>query len=295
MCSTRHSHRPGTRVRLLVVFWGSILAAGVPRASAEATPELASAPRQATASDPEVQTLIRAYVNAEAVNARQTALADLRALDQQRRPHLLQQVVLHVTQNDGPRTTLGAGALLAELAIADMEAVRALTPLLDDADAQVRKQAGNILGGYEDASAERPPDYSIYREILADAVRADRPLPAGLVEHMYDRAPGVALRSVMRAVQIRDPQRLQALLWGEHVVAEVLWRQAFGFLEPTQSTPEAQEQLARLAGDEAWWVRLYVAEIMAQHAGLRDKAVLETLRQDENRLVRQVVDAIAAS
>ena len=82
-------------------------------------------------------------------------------------------------------------------------------------------------------------------------------------------------------------KEIKPILWTEHVVSDMLWRQQYGFLPPDASDPAALGELAALARHDAWWVRLYVAEIMRRHAALRQADLVDRLARDADAQVRQ--------
>ena len=162
-------------------------------------------------------------------------------------------------------------------------------PLLDSSDAGLADYAGNALGQFEGRAAGRRPDFSLYREIVADASRHGEQPPAGLVRHMYAVHPGEALLTLMRAYQLREPERIQSIVWAEHTVSETLWKQSNGFLDRDDVEPAAIGELARLAGDKQWWARLYVAVVMRKHESLRVDSLIGVLAEDEDALVREAI------
>lgn len=108
-----------------------------------------------------------------------------------------------------------------------------------------------------------------------------------LVRYMYETDPGMALLAVMRAHQVREPAQIKRILWAEHLVSEVLWKQKFGFLKPSEVDAAAVEQLTSLSTHEAWWARLYVAEVMRQQPAFRGAELLTVLAGDSNEAVRE--------
>jgi hypothetical protein len=211
---------------------------------------------------------------------RANAFERLQKMADQQPAHLVRQFVWYQSRARGERASHIAGAVIAELNLPKATVVAATLPLLESNDPLLVEQAGNVLGGYENRSAGRPPDFSTYRERIARARRNAAALPRGLVAYMYRSHPGAGLLTMMRAMGVREPSALKEILWGEHQVAEVLWKWRYGFLERGQVDPAAQTELKRLSRHTAWWVRLYVVAIMEQHAALRDAAVLERLRND---------------
>lgn len=164
--------------------------------------------------------------------------------------------------------------------------IAALVRLLDD-DVSLQRYAQDALRGYEDRSALRPPDYSIYHTILEDDFRASGMPQPSLVKFMYEGDPGVALLTIMRASQMRDPAEMKPILWAEHVVADLRWRRQFGFVEAKAVDSAVVRELDKLSQHTAWWARLYVAEMIRQHPELGTKTIRERLAADSHELVRK--------
>jgi hypothetical protein len=80
------------------------------------------------------------------------------------------------------------------------------------------------------------------------------------------------------------------IVWAEHVVADVLWKQENGFFKRDEITPDAVEQLDQLARSDHWWVRLYVAEILRGQPEFRTGAMVARLAQDVHPSVRKTIE-----
>jgi hypothetical protein len=236
-------------------------------------------------ADPATQNDLGDFTNAEEITVRRAAWQRVRASADTNPTAVIQQIALFAHQPDDPRAPLAAGSMIRELAFSNAQMCRALIPLLDSDEPDLRAHAGNLLAAYEDASADRPPNFAVYRDIIATAVRENQPVSAGLVRHMYATDPGQALCTMVRASGIREPDRLRPILWAEHAVADTLWQQRHGFIERTEVLPPAAQALGNLANHEQWWARLYVAAIVQQYPSLRQADTQERLREDAHPLV----------
>lgn len=201
---------------------------------------------------------------------------------------LIPQLVYFSAHASNTRDGMAAGGLLTGLQFSEREIIQALIPLLGVDDARFQKSARGILGALEGRTDERTPDFSIYRDFVEDALRANQQPPEAFIRYLYEADPGQALLLMMRASGVRDPQRLKAILWAEHTVADTLWRQRFGFLQRHEALPAALQEIEKLAGDRDWWARLYAAAVIRQHSALRPKGALEALRADPHPLVRDL-------
>jgi hypothetical protein len=213
-------------------------------------------------------------------------LARLRQRRAAQPAELVQQLVLYSAQAENTRDAMVAGVILRRLDVPPETTARALVPLLENPDQPIDGFVRSVLGGIEQRAPGRTPDFSIYRALIEEELRAGREPSPVFVRYLYNTAPGEALLTLMRAHQLRDPNEIKVILWAEHVVADELWRAHNGFAVPGQKDGAAVVELSRLAAHPAWWARLYVAEIMRQHPSLRPEAALRALQADAHPLVR---------
>lgn len=212
------------------------------------------------------------------------------ALDRGDKSKLVAQLFHYRTMNESIAATQAVvGHVFKRLEDDKPSVVAALVPYLDDESSQWRQYARSLLRGYEDGSAVRLPNYSIYHAILEVDFRAGREPRASLVKFMYEGDPGVALLTMMRASQMRDPAELKPILWAEHVVADLLWRRQFGFVKVDAVEQPVVSELDKLSRHKAWWARLYVAQTIRVHPELGTQAMRERLAGDANDVVRAVV------
>lgn len=197
-----------------------------------------------------------------------------------------------------PRSETNGETFLVVFALAsisDSALLEGVLPYLDLPDLAMRKRVQGFLKGIEKHDG---PNYETYGACLQGMV--DSP-PSSLIEYMYRKAPGEALRACEMAFSkhfndkhnIPREQRIatrQAVLWASHVVADILWQQENGFVRSDETTPEALEQLATLSAFDQWWVRLYVAEILRSEPEFQTDGVVAALRQDAHPLVRKTIE-----
>ena len=236
--------------------------------------------------DPAIQAAIARVVDARTREQQHAGLDQLVELDTASHQQLVRQLVYFASRAQSTKDAMVVGVVIRRMDIPDATIARALVPCLDTTDRALDESVRNILGGLEKRAAGRRPDFSIYREIIADHLRAGEQLPDGLIRYMYDADPGVALLTLMRAHQLREPEELKVILWAEHVVSDVLWKQQYGFLNRDEIEPAAARELARLSNHNEWWVRLYVAEIMRQQPGFRQPGLIGKLINDRHQVVQ---------
>lgn len=239
------------------------------------------------AADEAVQTAISQIAESQNLAQRQAAFERIAAVNQATSERLVQQLVYFAARARDTKQAMAVGAIVRRLEISEETMARALAPCLESRDLEIAKSARGILCGLEKRSPDRRPDFSLYRGLLEERVRNRRELPMPLVRYMYEADPGMALLTLMRALQVREPEQIKRILWAEHMVSDVLWKQKFGFLKPNEVEAAAIEQLKSLSTHESWWVRLYVAEIMLQQPAFRRAELLTVLAGDSNQAVRE--------
>ncbi len=244
------------------------------------------------ARDPALQGAIRSALQAGDEKERESSLEALRRLAGADHRGLVPQLFLFSKDATDTREAMAFGVLVEQLRIPAQDIVRSLVPLLESPDPELRRALGNVLSEFEDRSVDRGPSFSIYRPVLEAQARAGEGFPLGLVRYLYETDPGAAFLLLLR-IQVTAPEELKPLLWAEHAVGEVLWKQRFGFLRPNEVEPEAVEQLRFLARHPTWWARLYAAQILSRHPAFRAAAPVEELKRDPHPLVREVAVAVS--
>jgi hypothetical protein len=243
------------------------------------------------ARDPALQDTIRKALHAADEQQLADSLASLRRIGGADPSALVLQLFLFSKDATDTREAMAFGGLADLLRIPAQDIVAALVPLLESSDPALRRSVGDVLSEFEHRSAERGADFSVYRPLLESRIASGAGVPPGLVRHMYAIDPGAAFLLLLR-VQVKDVEEQRPLLWAEHAVADVVWKQRFGFLAPDVVEPAAAEELRMLARHPHWWARLYAAQISSRHRGFRDPALVEELRRDPHPLVQDVARAI---
>lgn len=238
------------------------------------------------APDPAIQSAIARVASADRDGQRPSAIDQALQLADRSPAEFVRQAVYFASRARHTHESMAVGVLMRRLDVPDDTVARALVPCLESSDAALAKSVRDVLGGIEKRTPGRRPDFSVYRGIIADRLRAGESVPVELARYLYDADAGMALLTFMRAHELRKPEQVKPILWAEHVVSDGLWKQDYGFLAPDKVEPAAIEQLSALARHDAWWARLYAAEIMRKHAAFRQADTLAALRRDANALVR---------
>ncbi len=239
--------------------------------------------------DPVLQTEIRGIAEASNEQELDDRLDQIKTLVGRDYDLLVPQLLHYVAHDQEAKAKMAIGLILERLHIPKPAVVSALVPHLDHPNLAIQKTVHDLLHHHEDRSATRPPDFSSYRAIIEAAVRAGDEPPPALVRFMYASDPGAALLAMMRGHQLRDPDEIKPILWGQHRVAEMLWKRRYGFIKPTEVEPEALRQLEVLSRHDRYWVRLYAAEMCRRHAELRLPETRARLEVDVHPLVREAI------
>lgn len=197
-----------------------------------------------------------------------------------------QAAIRRVDENERARIKAFVGLSLSRLAASKDALVSSLAPQLDNREDAIRMMARELLIGFEDRSASRTSDFSAYRAAIEEETRAGREPRTSLVLLMYESDPGLALQTMTRACQLRDPAEIKPILWSEHVVAELFWKRRFGFVARDAVEASAVRALDDLSRHPRWWVRLYVAELICQNAELAERSIVDRLKSDDDTRVR---------
>jgi hypothetical protein len=174
--------------------------------------------------------------------------------------------------------------------VADRDIVAVLAPHMGSRNERVRRMAISFAEHYFEG--DTPPhcvDYEPYTDYLA--YHKDAP-PLGLVRYMFDNAPGQAVLSL--ALVYREhigKNAYRDIQWSEHIIADAIWRKERQYDEQfEQIKQQAISELDNLSKHDAWWARLYAAEIIRLYSypDLKNDAIVKRLQSDVNELVRSV-------
>ena len=235
------------------------------------------------------QRLLQGAADAKDANDFDERLIPLRRLAERDWPTLFSQLLHFYDHLDRPRSQRDAlvGRILHGLKPSRHAAIVAIAPHLDNDIASICATAARLLAHYEDASPERGADFSPYRDIIEQNVRAGRPTSEALIRHLFATDASLALRTLVRAFQLRDLDEIRAILKSERAVAQWNWKQRFGIaLEPSDETA-AIRAIEDCAAHARWWVRLYAIKTITAHAELATPDATSRLEGDTHPLVAE--------
>lgn len=165
--------------------------------------------------------------------------------------------------------------------------VNAISPELGTEDPVMKDFLYDFLDGVSPRSAASPPVYEVYETFLRSIESSGEDLPLGLIEYMYIRSPSAALGAMMDVFQVIGERRdfLESLL----SVVEPTYKRisSRAYIVPPSLKTTIQNELIRASNDEAWWVRLYAAEVITQRPVLGTLAIANILQVDTHPLVKQ--------
>ncbi len=191
-------------------------------------------------------------------------------------------------ENDKDRMT--AILLVRYLDISKLAIVGSVMPYIDSEDPGLRSAARIFLEIVEGEAWKGCPDgYRYFAYVLGPGVRDNQ---RDLVKYLYDNHPGCGLLAILED-QPSGSEQSRSVRWAEHVISTAIWEKENGFKHAfRQTTRQAVEQLELLSRRDAWWVRLYVAEILHRHPEFRTPEVMTRLKNDQDKLIRQAVTRI---
>jgi len=186
------------------------------------------------------------------------------------------------------RTTLAHVAL--HLQANEYYVVHCLLPYHDSTDEKLRSFVMKRLGGAATPSDEVRSEDPIVEALTSYIREHSQAPPWELVRVLYNRAPSAALLSFAQSCLTDQHEKVRAIYWAEHTIADVAWRQAIAMLQPGD-VQRGEAELDKLSRYDEWWVRLYVAHMLRRHDDVFDaQPIRKRLRADLNPLVSEAVD-----
>lgn len=204
--------------------------------------------------------------------------------------HLVEQALFCVQNAKDKYDKVTGGYILRTLAKEKKGAyVWGILPYIGSNDTKLVSIIKSTLAEVDHTQVLGIYDFGYYQSALGSLHRKNITPPSVLIQHMFERSPGLAVLCCARVYANNDIETLKEILWAEHVVSDVLWKQQHGFIKANETEPAAMEQLDKLSQHKAWWARLYVAEILRQHPEFKTVDIVKRLESDENELVQQAM------
>ncbi len=174
------------------------------------------------------------------------------------------------------------------LGISKRTIAEAVVPFLDAEDERIALSVSSWLkvidGPPHSAGGECLYDFSPYRSLISP----HKPQRA-LVRYLYYRAPSSALLLMAEIYGHGEKNAFRDLRWADHVVQTAIWEIRNGFADRSNSANRAIRQLEILSRRREWWIRLYVAAILARYRVFRTDELTQRLQKDHHPLVQEFV------
>ncbi len=182
-----------------------------------------------------------------------------------------------------------------ELRIPEVRVIIALLPYIETSDDRLRKFIReDVLGGDGmDSAFERDKNDAKILALFAYLSlqsRMQKSQPWPVLQIAFWKAPTASLiHYVQTESRLGDRDKMDAILWAQHTVDDVLWKQKHPLGKPGD-LQTAVDELDKLSRFDEWWVKLYVAEIVRRHKELGSPQILKRFRSDPNEFVSKAVD-----
>lgn len=168
-----------------------------------------------------------------------------------------------------------------------------LLPYYNSADPQLREIVGQNVG-FASNRENRPTNAHDERAstVCHFLIGDPKPLPAEVIQNLFGASPSTAVIELSRSWFSTDLKKFREVLWGEHMIADIIWKRDDNFLQPGDEAA-GEAELDKLSKFDEWWVRLYAAEILSQCDDIFDApAARDRLQRDSNPLIVQAINTI---
>jgi hypothetical protein len=177
-----------------------------------------------------------------------------------------------------------------QVGINDNDIVRALAPYLGADDRRFRETARDWIQAADEGLRGKNQGTKHLRALMEASVRRNEPIPWSLSEFLFHTNPSAGLHDFVSVYLAQDPDAAKKLLWSDHVVQDLVWRREHRFdKEFRDLLPAGLNELAWLASQKEWWVRLYVAVIVRKYPNLGTAEITAKLKDDPHEIVRKAI------
>lgn len=197
----------------------------------------------------------------------------------------------YVRSQEGARRSdlaIAMQGMLSQFGLEPRDFAYAFYPLLDTADTELHDVLVEFLGR-NDRTREGERDFEVYEEILEAELKRTNVVPQGLIQYMYEKAPAVALLTMVK-LDGHGFERLESALMG--VKKDSGWPPV-GYKKLTLTKEHDRStirtELEKLSGGPEWWVQHFVGEFIAQVPEVGTDAIRERLSKSEHQLVKKLL------
>jgi len=167
----------------------------------------------------------------------------------------------------------------------------ALIPLIETKDEKVLRDVTMWLHNIDVApSFDTESKLMFYRETLL--AKKESP-PPGLVSYVYNVSPSRALL-LFGDINSENPKFgnfPRPLMWSDHVINTVEWRQRNGFIQEGD-LDKVHKELDGLSKHEGWYARRYAVEVIRYKPRFGTVEIVSRLKKDNHPLVAEPAKSI---
>jgi hypothetical protein len=170
--------------------------------------------------------------------------------------------------------------VLGQTGVPPRALARALAPLWTDGDYLLRKHLRRALAVCEHDErhpGSGPPDFSLYAQLLREEAAEPGALRTGLVDYLFDRAPLIALETMLEG-EASASSRVAALEEHREMLARAEKAAGIPAFFETLVRP-ARPVLIDLVREGGRWEAVYVAEMLQLIPSFRDAALEQLIRR----------------
>lgn len=111
-------------------------------------------------------------------------------------------------------------------------------------------------------------------------------IPSGLVDYLYDRAPGKAFRSFANALA-ESEQEKERLLLSSRSISDLLAERPTRYQRAKAIDKKTIQKLENLSKENKWWVQLFVAESASQCRSFRKDTIIKKLNDGKHPAIKK--------
>jgi hypothetical protein len=174
--------------------------------------------------------------------------------------------------------------LKRRLEIPEPLVLEVLVPLSGKGDAAVDDFINSEVIEINGSVYANRPDFGDYVNYVQDH---KEDVPPQVINAMYKLDPEQALLRLTDIYQVSLAESRHNA-WATHLVSDVHWKYAAEFIKHGD-LPSAMAKLQEFSHSEKWWIRLYVAHILANDPEFREPKLWQRLTTDTNIQILQTV------
>jgi hypothetical protein len=213
--------------------------------------------------------------------------------EDQANKHLIRQLTLWLRKNHREYDLMFANCVNDWMGWEPEDRISALLPYFETGDENLQDAIFRMIDHFPEHPFAAEPTYP---QVDPWLFSGNEPRLM-LVKMMYLHDPDAALRTLLfahRDSTKTGQEHIQEVLRLHNSIRSSIIKHSYDpvISADVKPDPEAMDSLRKLATEEKWWVRLYVAEMLCRYPLFRQTELVERLARDENAEVRRVADKI---